>query len=300
MDSSKLIRRIVPLSLGSVTLGAMIYGCNVVQQAQETVTTSVNGVVHGFQEAKQATQLDESDEDEMGKSVAILITNQYAPVDNQKLVRYVNMVGYTLVASSFKPDAQFYFGVLDSPDIGAFSGPNGYVMVTRGALLSMRDEAELAGVLAHEITHVLEHHGLATARAAAQKSGYLDATLAVIQSADAVKIIDGGVDTVVRNGYDKPQEQAADAGAVRLLIAAGYDPRSYANYLSHLAAMQAAAGQPAAGVQQVNAAVTRVMSTHPGIETRYPAVKQEIDANNAPPGATMKDRFIAFVQPPGH
>src|ERR1700733_5672778 len=77
---------------------ALIYGCNVVQDAGNAITGSVKGVMHGFQEVKQAHQLDEADEDELGKSVAILVTNKYAPTDHERLVQYVNMVGYTLGA----------------------------------------------------------------------------------------------------------------------------------------------------------------------------------------------------------
>jgi predicted Zn-dependent protease len=167
--------------------------------------------------------------------------------------------------------------------------------VTRGAIQSMRDEAELAGVLAHELTHVIEQHGLSAARAAASKAGYLDATKAVLQSDDAVKFIDTGVDAVVRNGYDKPQESAADAGAVQLLIAAGYDPHSYANYLSHLAALQAAAPRPSQDPGAAAVAIKEIMSTHPGIENRFPAVAKEIAEAGSPGGATMKERFRAYV-----
>ncbi|HEX4797234.1 MAG TPA: M48 family metallopeptidase [Humisphaera sp.] len=257
----------------------------------------VEGFMNGIGEVHDARQLGDADEDELGKAVAILVTNKYAPSDNKKLIQYVNLVGYTLVSASKKPDGHYVFGVLDTDDIGAYSGPNGYVMITRGALHSMRDEAELAGVLAHELTHVLDQHGLAAARNAAQKAGYMDATKAVLGSSNATKFIDSGVDAVVRNGYDKPQEDDADAGAVQLLIAAGYDPHSYASYLAHLAALQEAAPQPTTQTSQSAALMKQIMSTHPGIPDRLQAVTKQIaDAGaTASGGATLKNRFNGMV-----
>ena len=272
-------------------------GCTFFQNVGHKIGGPVEGFVNGLSEAHDARQLGEADEDELGKAVAILVTNKYSPSDDKKLIQYVNLVGYTLVSASKRPDGHYVFGVLDTDDIGAYSGPNGYVMITRGALKSMRDEAELAGVLAHELTHVLDHHGLDAARTAATKAGYMDATKSVLGPNNVTKFIDSGVDAVVRNGYDKPQEQDADAGAVQLLIAAGYDPHSYANYLSHLSAMQEA--QPRASTQQSQSAamMKQIMATHPGIADRYAAVKEQIASAGtaANGGATMKARFAAYV-----
>jgi predicted Zn-dependent protease len=165
--------------------------------------------------------------------------------------------------------------------------------VTRGALKSMRDEAELAGVLAHELTHVIEQHGLKAAKAAAAQAGYLQAVSSVLQTDSISKFIGAGISAITVNGYDKPQEYAADAGAVDLLVAAGYDPHSYGNYLSHLAAMQQSIPQTRPG--EVAANVQKIMSTHPGIADRYRVVADKIAAAGNPGGSTMKARFRTYV-----
>src|SRR5437867_5661797 len=216
------------LMLAVVALATVVCGCgSAFMKKIGEDTGPIGGVFRGFNEVNEARQLSEGDEDELGKSVAILITNRYPPSDDKKLIRYVNLVGYTLVSSSRKPDRHYAFGVLETDDIGAYSGPNGYVMITRGAIKAMQDETELAGVLAHELTHVIDQHGLEAARVAAQKAGYMNAAKSVLEPVNATRFIDSGIDAVVRNGYDKPQEDDADAGAVKLLIATGYDPRSY-------------------------------------------------------------------------
>lgn len=282
--------------LAIVALAAVVCGCGsgFMKKIGED-TGFVGGVVRGFNDVHDAKQLNERDEDELGKAVAMLLSNRYPPSDDKQLVKYVNLVGYTLVSSSRKPDRDYAFGVLETPDIGAYSGPNGYVMITRGAINVMQDEAELAGVLAHELTHVIDQHGLESARVAAQKAGYMNAAKSVLEPINASRFIDSGIDAVVRNGYDKPQEDAADAGAVQLLIATGYNPQSYANFLSHIAALQESAPRPttqSAG----NATMKQIMSTHPGIGERYQAVMKEIAAAQAGSGATLKERFAKWTR----
>jgi predicted Zn-dependent protease len=280
---------------GIIALLLVVYGCTVVQNVADKVGPGTGKFVRDISTAHDAGKLGEADEDELGKSVAILITNRYEPTRNEKLVQYVNLVGYTLVSASAKPDGHYAFGVLETDDIGAYSGPNGYVMVTRGALQSMRDEAELAGVLAHELTHVIDQHGLESAKRAAAKAGSLDATKMVLPVKEVTAFIDSGVDAVVRNGYDKPQEDDADAGAVKLLIATGYDPRSYAHYLSHVAALQEAAPRPTTQPDGTTTAIKQIMSTHPGIPDRLQNVTREIADAKAENGATMPDRFKSYV-----
>src|SRR5256885_606615 len=107
----------------------------------------------------------------MGESVAMAVTTQYPIVKDEKLNQYVTLVGLTLAARSSRPDANWLFAVIDTDEVNAFSGPDGYILVTRGAIRQMQDESQLAGVLAHEMTHVLEKHGLK----AVQQAGYADA-----------------------------------------------------------------------------------------------------------------------------
>ena len=284
------------LLLLSAGVALFVFGCGFMQNVGHQIGGPFEGFVNGVSSANDARKIGDADEDELGKSVAILVTNKYPPTDNLKLIEYVNLVGYTLVSASTKPDRHYVFGVLDTDDIGAYSGPNGYVMITTGALYSMHDEAELAGVLAHELTHVIDQHGLQAARSAAVKAGYMDATKSLIPISQVTNFIDGSVDAIVRTGYTRPQEAEADTGAVKLMIAAGYDPHSYANYLSHLAALQESAPRPSTQPGQGQAVVKQIMATHPGMPDRYQAVTVEINNDGSPGGATMKQRFKAYVQ----
>ena len=94
----------------------------------------------------------------IGRGVASTLAGYYTLDRNEKLTEYVNLVGLTVASSQPRSDIYYRFGVLDTDQVNAFATPGGYIFVTRGALALMQDEAELAGVLAHEVGHVNEKH----------------------------------------------------------------------------------------------------------------------------------------------
>jgi predicted Zn-dependent protease len=226
----------------------------------------------------EAESLGEKDERAMGESVAMAVTTRYPIVKNDKLNQYVNLVGLTLAASSARPDGHWLFAVVDTPDVNAFSGPDGYVMVTRGAIQRMQDESELAGVLAHEMSHVLDKHGLAAVKQAGRAAAFGKLAQADERLSAFSELTNGVVDTVLVKGYGREQEDQADADAVKLLIATGYDPRGYLNFIDRMGREQ----RGHAGV----------MSTHPGAAERASKIRKRIaDLAPAKQGAILRERF---------
>ena len=108
-----------------------------------------------------------------GREIAARILGREPLRDNAELARYVTLIGQALALNSGRSELSFYFAVLDSEQVNAYSTPGGYVFVTRGALKQMRDEAELAAVLAHEIAHVQLRHIINATRSAASSSRIL-------------------------------------------------------------------------------------------------------------------------------
>jgi predicted Zn-dependent protease len=188
---------------------------------------------------------------------------------DEKFVRYINVVGKNLGAQSQRPTLRWTFGVLQSTEsFNAISAPGGYVFVTRGLLQGVENEAQLAGVLAHEIAHITGKHVLARysqlkvtecERAVnsrenskwvnklnldikPQFSSELDGVLGqwngVLDLNHHVELLVNFADTAVKDlsehGLDKEQEYAADEEAVRLLVSAGYDPREYLEFLAKI------------------------------------------------------------------
>jgi len=227
-----------------------------------------------------AMQLSAKDEDTIGQSVAVGITNRYPPLANSNLQRYVNLVGLTVATASPNPGGNWVFGIVETPEVNAFSGPNGYVFITRGALARMQDEAELAGVLAHEVAHVCNHDGLKQVQANEERGALKQAMQASGDSrlGQLSAMADNGLDVITRQGYDQPQEFKADEDAVRIMAAANYNPASYLAFLQRLQSQGAASRGG------------NVMSTHPGIADRIARVRTTM--TTVPTGgATLADRF---------
>jgi predicted Zn-dependent protease len=273
LASTLAICALVPFQMGGCATDA---GGLVGSVTGKPMPAGSDKLISAGQKAVAATTLGEAQEDALGQSVAISATNRYRLDPNESLNKYVTLVGLTVASASPRPDGNYVFGVLDSDEVNAFSGPNGYILITRGAILRMQDEAELAGVLAHEIAHIVNHDGLN----AVKNAGYADAFAEAAKAADTRaaafgQLTDGVVDVVMKKGYSRGQEFSADADAVKYLVAARYDPSSYLKYVKRLGATRST-GNP-------------LMSTHPGLEERASKIAAAIGTRTG--GATLKDRF---------
>ena len=186
---------------------------------------------------------------------------------DRQLSAYVARIGRQLARSSEMPDLAFRFTVLNDDRVNAFALPGGYVYVTRGLLALAENEAEVAGVLAHEIGHV-------TARHTAQRYSTTMATsigLNVLGVLGSIAGVPSGVGQAVSlgaqaalQGYSRSQELEADTLGVRYLARAGYDPDGMTGFFRKLAAhSELEAQQKGAGGVKYN-----FMSTHPKTEAR--------------------------------
>jgi beta-barrel assembly-enhancing protease len=232
-----------------------------------------------------AAAMSEKDEDSMGQAVGASLTSNYGVYDNQQALTYVTLVGLTVASATPNPGGNYVFGILNTSDVNAFSGPNGYIFITKGCLDQMKDEAELAGVLGHEMAHCIHHDGLHQAQATEEEAAATTALGAQSQLSQFSQMTNSGIDAICKTGYTQPQEFAADEDGVKFMTAAGYDPHSYLNFLKRLAALQ---GTAAGG---------SVMSTHPAIGERVTRVSTEIEEMNNPTGATLAARFAKYVTP---
>jgi len=202
-------------------------------------------------------RLTESQEYYVGRGVAANAIAENPLVSNADLERYVAQVGYTIALESDRPETfkGYSFGVLRSDSINAFAAPGGFVFVTTGALRAMRNEDELAGVLAHEIAHVNLRHPEEAANRASAKAGALDLLGGVAKLVVAIayrddpdrretmtklveafgKVLDDLAQEVV-NGYGRESELEADRMAVDLLTrpGVGYDPGALKDFVLRL------------------------------------------------------------------
>ena len=182
---------------------------NIKQSAQEKVT------------GKPATTSEE--EIAIGRQIAGNLLGAAPLVKDAKLQKYINQVGRWLADQSERPDLAWHFGVIEASDMNAFAAPGGYIFVTRGLYQTLRSEAELVGVLGHEIGHVIRQHHLKIL----QQSKLLDLgsqTLAKkVGGNDKVQGLIGSGAEIVSRALDKDAEFEADRIAVVLATRAGYD-----------------------------------------------------------------------------
>ena len=94
----------------------------------------------------------------LGNDLTARLLGAMGPLDDPALQSYVNRVGRWLSLQTERPDLPWRFAVVDTDSLGGFAAPGGNVVITAGLMLLMRDENELAGVLAHEIMHVVDKH----------------------------------------------------------------------------------------------------------------------------------------------
>jgi predicted Zn-dependent protease len=182
-------------------------------------------------------QMSDADEQALGREIAGRLLASSPLVPNEALQQYVNRVGRYVAAQSLRPSLNWTFGVIQSDDINAFAAPGGYVFVTRGLYRTLENEAELAGVLAHEIAHVNERHHVKLLQQARLLQLGQSALLGKAKS-DTVKNLAGNGLEVYARSLDKNAEFACDRLAITYAAKAGYDPFAYIAVLDRIGASE--------------------------------------------------------------
>ncbi len=236
-------------------------------------------------------QIDEPKEIEMGKQLAAVLLGAKPLSPNMALQRYVNRLGRWIALQSARPDLPWTFGVLDDAGFNAFAAPGGYVFVTKGLVEALNDESELAGILAHEIQHVVGKHHLKAMRKSAQ-AGLLTSLIAARLSERTNGVLQGqllmlGKD-MYSKGLDQSDELEADRVGVALAARAGFDPYGLVAVLQGL--RTAAPDNPMFSLQ---------LSTHPPTQVRLDqlelAMGQRLDAYSGKPTLTIAQRLARGV-----
>lgn len=250
-----------------------------------------------FGTAKKTTELGEKDleeELELGEQMAATLLGVAALGSRQAEQDYVARVGHWVAAHSSRPDLPWRFGVLDDDTINAFAAPGGHVFITRGLLLQLSSEAELAGVLAHEIAHVTRKHHLDAIRKAAGMevaSGVLGIAAGLRrrtsrrEQAIGERVL-GATRELYAKGLDRDDEHEADRWALTYMARAGYDPFAYAAVLQWLESIAAEDSQ-----------VALLFTTHPDPGTRLEHITHLlVDQYAALGGLDLGDRFGAELR----
>jgi len=184
----------------------------------------------------------------LGRAVAANILTIYKPyTQNTALTRYLNNICQVLVINSLVPQAYngYYVMILDSQEFNAFATPGGHIFITRGLMEAVSSEDALAGIIAHELAHIMLRHGISmiTSMKAADDLNSIARQSAVIaggenndnQGIQAFRnSINEFMDNMLKSGYSRAQEFEADNTAIELLASAGYDPKGFLEALEVL------------------------------------------------------------------
>ena len=234
---------------------------------------------------KAVKEIDEPEEIAIGKDVASRLVGAAPLVPNPGLQRYLNQVGRWLAAQTERPDLPWQFGVLDHSNVNAFAVPGGTIFITRGLLEKMRSEAELAGVLGHEIVHVLRKHHLKAIQKGAQTALAGDAASVALRDRAGPardKLISLGTELYSR-GLDKSDEFEADRLGIVIAARAGYDAYGLPSVLQTLQAMSAQ-----------DSAVALMFKTHPAPGERLDSIGEKMQPvlDTYSGQAQLADRFL--------
>ena len=217
----------------------------------------------GLKAAQSFQPIGIDEEIAIGQGVAIEAFSRFGgEYKNDALTTYVNLVGKTVAEVSDRPELTYRFAILNSREQNAFAAPGGYIFVTIGLLKTLKNEAELAGVLAHEVAHVTQKHMLNTLQRSAILSSVSEFSLSAMNKDPQLfsNVIDAATDMLFEKGLDKELELEADSYGIEFAYRAGYHPNGLRIYLATLKAQEGKAD-------------SRFFSTHPSTSERLARAK---------------------------
>jgi predicted Zn-dependent protease len=247
----------------------------------------LGGILNKAQKAQEAKQkfddlnVTQDEEIKLGADVSLKIRQRFGVVQDAAVHKYVTLVGTIVAQQTERPTLPWTFIVLDTDGVNAFASPGGFVHITRGALGLIKNEAELAAVLGHEMTHVAHKHTvnairknkavqLGTNETLANRGPFLD------------KLANKAYEMVLENSFDRGDELDADTGSIALSQKLGYAPASLADFLTRLDERNK--DQPAQN----------------GLFASHPAMKERIDrirkSAGATAGAVVAARYTSTVK----
>lgn len=224
--------------------------------------------------------MSESKEVKMGKELHEEMAKNVPFYEDEALNAYVSQVGQRVAAAGDRPDLEYHFFIIDSPDINAFALPGGYIYINRGLINYLNNEAQLAAVLGHEVAHVTaRHHARQKSAKTGRNIGAVFAGLltgSYTVASAAAQWSDAAI-----AGYGRDMELEADGFGAKYLRKAGYEPQAMIDVLSLLKAHERfikvknrEAGKPSVSYHGV-------FTTHPQSDQRlHEAVNDGADGDS--------------------
>jgi predicted Zn-dependent protease len=252
----------------------------------------LGGISKGIGIAKKANdsmrdlQMTDAEEQQLGEQVSARIRARYGVVQDQGVHRYVSLVGLALAQGSTRPNLPWTFIVLDTDGVNAFAAPGGFVHVTRGALALAKNEAELAGLLGHEITHVTAKH---TIRAIQKTKAVQMGASETLSGSSALmeKAVNAVYQNIVDKGFGRDDENESDQVGAALANKIGYAPNGLVTFLTSLKDRN-----------KNKTAKSGLFATHPQMQERLDRIAKQIGSQKLMASATLQPRYAKNISFP--
>ena len=228
-------------------------------------------------------EMTEAEEAQLGAEVSTRIRARFGVVQDQAVHRYVTLVGTALAQASTTPALAWKFIVLDTDAVNAFAAPGGFVHITKGALANLKNESELAGVLAHEIVHVTDKHTIRAIQKGKLVQMGANETVAG-NTALMSKLADKAYE-VIESGFGRAEELESDEKGIVIANTVGYAPQGMNGFLNMLVERNKS-GQPAKN---------GLFASHPETKERIDKMTAQIASAKLASTATVTERYTSTI-----
>ena len=253
----------------------------------------LGGLINKAQRAKETKDkiddmnISDREERQLGEQVSASLLQKYGVYQDKDVTKYVTLVGNVLARQSSRPGLNWTYIILDTDGVNAFATPGGLVHVTRGLLGLVKNEAELSGILGHEITHITAKH---TIRAIQQAKGFSVASDLAGGGSLRDRIVAEMARrafTLILNGeFSRDDENESDKAGIQLANKLGYAPSGLVDVLKKIDARNA-------GREERNG----MFASHPAAKDRIAKLDKQITAEKLAGTAKMDARYTKNTSP---
>jgi beta-barrel assembly-enhancing protease len=230
-------------------------------------------------------KISDADERKIGDAVSLHLRETYGVYQDKDVTKYVTLLGTVLAQASSRPNLNWEFIVLDTDGVNAFAAPGGIIHVTRGALGLAKTEAELAGVLGHEITHVTEKHTINSIQKSKKISFVTDQVPKSGLTQDLItRISEVAYEDIWNNKFDRNDENEADRVGIELANKAGYAPGGLSTLLTKIADRNKDQPEP-----------NGMFASHPQLKERISNIGQTITQRKLAATAMVAARYTTTI-----
>ena len=241
-------------------------------------SAQVGGILKRAQQV-QELRMTAEEERQLGEAVSERVRKRYGVVQDVNVHRYVTLVGTAVAQAAGSSDVAWTFIVLDTDAVNAFAAPGGFVHITRGALALVQDEAELAGVLGHELVHVTQKH---TIRAIQKNKSIqmgadekLSGNTALLNQVAENVYLD-----ILEKGFGRTEENESDEKGVIAANKVGYAPQGLHRFLTRLQERNKDSKEKRG-----------LFASHPEMKERLERLTKQIASQKLSATATLADRY---------